>query len=134
MPEENENVETPKTSENLMSLQSSSSEMLIRTVGQAVIQGLLKEKVSLQFLLKSEGAITSLTPLVPTTLLIDQENKNDLDSTADPCQKEHETLVKEDSVSVTIHESTDDQIEAEKIVEIQVHKEETDEMEMIPLI
>ena len=57
-------------------------------------RGLLKEKILLKFLPKSEGAIASPTPLAPTTLLIDKENTNDLDSTADPCQKEDETLVK----------------------------------------
>ena len=87
----------------------------------------------LQFLPKSEGAIASPTPLLPTSLLLDKENKNDSDITTDPCPNEHEPLVKEDSVAVTIHESTDEKIEAEKIVEIQVHKEETDEMEMMPL-
>ena len=111
-----------------MSPQNVPSEVLVRTIEESL------EKVLLQFLPKSDGAIASPAPLVPTTLLIDKENKNDLDCTADPCQKEPETLVKEDSVAVTIHESTDDQIEAEKIVEIQVHKEETDEMEMLPLI
>ena len=86
-------------------------------------------KVLLQFLPKSEGTIASPTPLLPTILPIDKENKNDLDSTeADPCQKEPETLVKEDSVIVTIHESTDEEIVAEKIVEIHVDKEETDEL------
>ena len=126
--------ETPKTFDNLMPLQNPPSEMLIRTVGQVVIQGLLKEKVLLQFLPKSEGTIASPASLVPTTLLIDKENTNDFDSTADPCLEEHETLVKEDSVTVTIHESTDDQIVDEKIVGIQVHKEETDEMEMMPML
>ena len=133
-PEEKESAETPKTFDNLMPLQNPPSEMLIRTVGQVVIQGLLKEKVLLQFLPKSEGTIASPASLVPTTLLIDKENTNDLDSTADPCQEEHETLVKEDRVTVTIHESTDDQIVDEKIVGIQVHEEETDEMEMMPML
>ena len=139
-PEEKEDAETPKTSDNLMPLQNSPSEMLVRTVQttenegvQVIIQGLLKEKVLLQFLPKSEGAIASPTPLLPTSLLLDKENKNDSDITIDPCPNEHEPLVKEDSVAVTIHESTDEKIEAEKIVEIQVHKEETDEMEMMPL-
>ena len=98
------------------------SEMLIRTIDETL------EKVLLRFLPKSEEAVTSPTPVVPTTLLIDKENKNDLDSTADPCQKEPETLVKEDSVAVTIHESTDKEIVAEKIVEIQVDKEETEKL------
>ena len=170
-----------------MSIQNSPSEMFVKTVesaenqsGKGLFQhfrGLLKEKILLKFLRKSEGAIASLTPLAPTTLLIDKENTNDLNSTADSCQKEHETLVKEDSVTVTIHENandltkalpieentndlgstvdpyqekdetlvkensvtvtihenTDDQIVDEKIVGIQVHKEETDEMEMMPM-
>jgi hypothetical protein len=98
------------------------SEMLIRTIDETL------EKVLLRFLPKSEEAVTSPTPVVPTTLLIDKENKNYLDSTADPCQEEPETLVKEDSVAVTIHESTDEEIVAEKIVEIQVDKEETDKL------
>ena len=127
-PEEKENTETSKTSNKLMDLQDHPSEMLIRTIDETL------EKVLLRFLTKSEEAISSPTTLVPTTLLIDKENKNDLDSTTDPCQEENETLVKEDSVTVTIHENTNDQIEAEKIVEIQVHKEETDETEMMPLI
>ena len=122
-PEEEEETETPKTSDNLMLLQNHPSEILVRTIEETL------EKVLLQFLPKSEGAIASPTPLVPTTLLIDKENKNDLDSTeADPCQKEPETLVKEDNVKITIHESTDEEIVAEKIVEIQVDKEETDEL------
>ena len=87
------------------------SEMLIRTIDETL------EKVLLRFLPKSEEAVTSPTPVVPTTLLIDKENK-----------KEPETLVKEDSVTVTIHESTDEEIVSEKIVEIQVDKEETDEL------
>ena len=114
-PEEEEETETPKTSDNLMLLQNHPSEMLVRTIEET--------------LEKSEGMIASSTPLVPSTLLIDKENKNDLDSTeADACQKEPETLVKEDSVEVTIHESTDEEIVEEKIVEIQVDKEETDEL------
>ena len=133
-PEEKECDETPKTFDNLMLLQNPPSEMLIRTVDQVVIQGLLKEKVLLQFLPKSEETIASPASLVPTNLLIDKEITNDLDSTANPFQEEHETLAKEDSVTVTIHESTDDQIVDEKIVGIQVHKEETDEMEMMPML
>ena len=124
-PEKKEKTETPKTSDNLMPLQRSPSEMLIniRTIEESL------ERVLLQFLPKSEGTIASPTPLLPTILPIDKENKNDLDSTeADPCQKEPETLVKEDSVIVTIHESTDEEIVAEKIVEIHVDKEETDEL------
>ena len=173
-----------------MSIQNSPSEMFVKTIespenqgAQGLFQhfrGLMKEKILIKFLPKSEGAIASPTPLAPTILLIDKENTNDLDSTADPCQKEHETLVKEDSVTVaihenaddaddltkalpieentndlgstvdpcqekdetlvkensvtvTIHENTDDQIVDEKIVGIQVHKEETDEMEMMPM-
>lgn len=94
----------------------------IRTIEESL------EKVLLQFLPKSEGTITSPTPLLPTILPIDKENKSYLDSTADPCQKEHETLVNEESVKVTIHENTDEEIVAEKIVEILVDKEETDEL------
>ena len=123
-PEEKENTETSKTSNNLMNLQNHPSEMLVRTIEESL------EKVLLQFLPKSEGPILSPDLLDP----IDNANKNDQDSTADACQEENETLVKEDSVTVTIHENTNDQIEAEKIVEIQVHKEETDETEMMPLI
>ena len=80
-PEEKESAETPKTFDNLMPLQNPPSEMLIRTVGQVVIQGLLNEKVLLQFLPKSEGTIATPASLVPTNLLIDKENTNDLDST-----------------------------------------------------
>ena len=105
-----------------MSPQNVPSEVLVRTIEESL------EKVLLRFLPKSEEAVTSPTPVVPTTLLIDKENKNDLDCTADPCQKEPETLVKEDSVAVTIHESTEEEIVAEKIVEIQVDKEETDKL------
>ena len=55
-------------------------------------------------------------------------------STVDPCQEKDETLVKENSVTVTIHENTNDQIVNGKIVGIQAHKEETDEMEMMPML
>ena len=108
-----------------MSIQNSPSEMFVKTVespdNQGLFQhfrGLLKEKILIKFLPKSEGAIASTTTLAPTTLLIDKENTTDLYSTADPCQKEHETLVKEDSVTVTIHASADEEIVAKKIVNI----------------
>ena len=123
-PEAKENIETSKTSNNLTNLQNHPSEMLVRTIEESL------EKVLLQFLPKSEGPILSPDLLDP----IDDENKNNQNSTADPCQEEHETLVKEDRVTVTIHESTDDQIVDEKIVGIQVHEEETDEMEMMPML
>ena len=105
-----------------MSPQNVPSEVLVRTIEESL------EKVLLQFLPKSDGAIASPAPLVPTTLLIDKENTNDLDSAADPCQEEHDSLAKKDSVTVTIHESTDEEIVAEKIVEIQVDKEETEKL------
>ena len=108
-----------------MSIQNSPSEMFVKNVespdNQGLFQhfrGLLKEKILIKFLPKSEGAIASTTTLAPTTLLIDKENTTDLYSTADPCQKEHETLVKEDSVTVTIHASADEEIVAKKIVNI----------------
>ena len=137
-PEEKEKTENSKTFDNLMSIQNSPTEMFVKTVerpenqgSQGLFQhfrGLLKEKILLKFLPKSEGAIASPTPLAPTTLLIDKENTNDLDSIADHCQKEHETLVKEDSVTVTIHASADEEIVAKKIVKIQTDKEETDKL------
>ena len=76
-----------------MSPQNVPSEMLVRTIEESLA------KVLLQFLPKSEGAIASPEPLVPTTLLINKESTNDFDSTADPCQEEHETLVNKDSVT-----------------------------------
>ena len=121
-----------------MSIQNSPSEMFGKTVespenqgAQGLFQhfrGLLKEKILLKFLPKSEGAIASPTPLAPTTLLFDKENANDLDSTADLCQKEHKTLVKEGSVTVKIHASPDEEIVAKKFVKIQADKEETDKL------
>ena len=138
-PEEKEKTETPKTSDNLMSIQNSPSDMFVKTVespenqgAQSLFQhfrGLLKEKILLKFLPKSEGAIASYpTPLAPTTLLIDKENTNNLDITVDPCQKEDETLLKKDSVTVTIHASADEEIVAKKFVKIQADKEETEKL------
>ena len=121
-----------------MSIQNFPSDMFVKTVerpenqgSQGLFQhfrGLLKEKILLKFLPKSEGAIASPTPLAPTTLLIGKENTNDLDSSVDLCQKERETLVKENSVTVTIHASADEEIVAKKIVKIQADKEETDKL------
>ena len=74
-PEEKEQAESLKISDNLMPLQNSPSEMLVRTVQssenegvQVVIQGLLKEKV---FLISSRIGGRAIAPLalpVPTAL------------------------------------------------------------------